>query len=138
MAGYGRNVPVYRKIYNHIELLDGSEELVQEMPSGVKKHLCKIQEFDWGTMRYDCILGVWCLGYLNITEHKTVLAGMQGSIKPSGYIILMEPVLKNEDEVDEKFIAEKGQWLRARKTSYYTKLFQQLQIPIYKTYHYAR
>ena len=59
-------------------------------------------------MRYDCILGVWCLGYLNITEQETVLARMQGSIKPSGYIILMEPVLKNEDEVDEKFIAEEG------------------------------
>ena len=59
-------------------------------------------------MRYDCILGVWCLGYLDITEHETVLTGMQGSIKSSGFIILMEPVLKNEDEVDEKFIAEEG------------------------------
>ena len=59
-------------------------------------------------MRYDCILGVWCLGYLNIAEIKTVLPRMQGSIKPSGFIILMEPVLKDEDEVDEKFIAEEG------------------------------
>ena len=45
----------------------------------------------------------------------------------------MEPVLKNEDEVDEKFIAEEGQWLRARKPSYYTRLFQRLKIPLYKT-----
>ena len=38
MAGWGRNVPVYKDCFRYIELLDGSDEMVAEMPNDVIRH----------------------------------------------------------------------------------------------------
>ena len=43
MAGWGRNVPVYQNIFEHIELLDGSDGMADLMPDGVDVVPCKIQ-----------------------------------------------------------------------------------------------
>ena len=96
MAGWGRNIPVYKDYFRFIELLDGSDEMVAEMPTEVIRHKRLIQNYLWPKRRYDCILGVWCLCYLHGEDLKTILLKMKASLKSSGYILLMEPVLKKE------------------------------------------
>ena len=107
MAGWGRNVPVYKDYFRYIELLDGSEEMVAEMPTDVIRHKRLIQDYFWPKNRYDCIMGVWSLCYLHGEDLKTVLLQMQTSVKASGFIIFMEPVLKEESQEDEQEVAEK-------------------------------
>ena len=58
MAGWGRNVPVYKDCFRFIELLDGSDEMVAEMPADIIRHKRLIQDYFWPKSRYDCILGV--------------------------------------------------------------------------------
>ena len=128
MAGWGRNVPVYKDCFRYIELLDGSDEMVAEMPKEVIRHKRLIQDHLWPKRRYDCILGVWCLCYLHGEELKTVLLQMQSSIKASGFIVLMEPVLSEESPTDEEKIAEEEAQIRARKTRWYEWMFRQLDL----------
>ena len=73
MAGWGRNVPVYKDYFRYIDLLDGSDEMVSEMPTDVIRHKRLIQDYFWPKSRYDCILGVWSLCYLHGEDLKTVL-----------------------------------------------------------------
>ena len=67
-----------------------------------------IEHFSWPLDEYDCIVGVYCLCYLKDDNLKNALAGMQRSVKKTGYIVLMEPVLLEENENDEEPFKEAG------------------------------
>jgi hypothetical protein len=138
MAGWGRNVPVYKDCFRFIELLDGSDEMVAEMPTEFVRHKCLIQNFLWPKSRYDCILGVFCLCYLHGEDLDNVLLRMQASVKTSGFIVLMEPVLREGSQADENKIAEPEAQMKARKSSSYTRLFQRFGLRVMDTRFYKR
>ena len=56
---------------------------------------------------------------------------MQSSIKPSGYVVLMEPVLEDGDGPDEIDFKEKGQGMKIRKLNWYKSMFKRHQIVTY-------
>ena len=122
---------MYKDYFRYIELLDGSDEMVAEMPTDVIRHKRLIQDYFWPKIRYDCILGVWCLCYLRGERLLDALAGMEKSVKELGYIVLMEPVLA-EDSVHETV-----QWdencrdEQARKQSWYERQFKRLGIKVH-------
>ena len=103
------------------------------MPTDVIRHKRLIQDYFWPKSRYDCILGVWSLCYLHGEDLETVLLRMQTSVKSSGFIVFMEPVLKEASSVDEQEIAEKEAQMKARKTRWYEQLFQQLDLQLLET-----
>ena len=57
-----------------------------------------------------------------------VIYGMQAGIKASGYIVLMEPVLGENESLDEISFKKEGQCMKVRKLSWYKKLFQHHKI----------
>ncbi len=77
MAGYGRNYPVLKKNFRHVEMLDGSAEMWEHNNHPVTKHFLKIEDFKWPVDEYDCVLGVWCLCYLSGERLLDALAGME-------------------------------------------------------------
>ena len=67
---------------------------------------------------------------------KNALAGMQRSVKKTGYIVLMEPVLFEENEIDEEPFKEAGQKMVIRKSSWFDKLFKKYLVNVIDTeYH---
>ena len=103
------------------------------MPTDVIRHKRLIQDYFWPKSRYDCILGVWSLCYLHGEDLETVLLRMQTSVKSSGFIVFMEPVLKVESPVDEQEIAEKEAQMKARKSRWYEQLFRRLGLQLLET-----
>ena len=138
MAGYGRNYPVLKKNFRHVEMLDGSAEMWEHNNHPVTKHFLKIEDFKWPVDEYDCVLGVWCLCYLSGERLLDALAGMEKSVKELGYIVLMEPVLA-EDSVHETV-----QWdencpdEQARKQSWYERQFKRLGIKVHSIKRYPQ
>ena len=138
MAGYGRNYPVLKKNFRHVEMLDGSAEMWEHNNHPVTKHFLKIEDFKWPVDEYDCVLGVWCLCYLSGERLLDALAGMEKSVKELGYIVLMEPVLA-EDSVHETV-----QWdencrdEQARKQSWYERRFKRLGIKVHSIKRYPQ
>ena len=110
---------MYKDYFRYIELLDGSDEMVAEMPTDVIRHKRLIQDYFWPKIRYDCILGVWCLCYLHGEDIKTVLLKMKASVKSNGCIVFMEPVLSDVSQDDEEKIAEDQAQMKARKRRWY-------------------
>ena len=131
MAGYGRNLPVLQKKFNNIEMLDGAEDMASGMPQNVTKHVQYIQEFNWPEQKYDCVVGVFCLSYLDEEEIDTVLNKMYLSLNHFGYIVLMEPVLQVEEDVKERQQKITEQKMTIRSVKYYKKRFQKLQIALF-------
>ena len=87
----------------------------------MKKHQKCIEKFKWPEDSYDCVVGVFCLCYLQGQNLKNALAGMERSIKETGYIVLMEPVLENSAEEKEKPFGEEGQKMMIRKRNWYER-----------------
>ena len=52
----------------------------------------KIQDFDWPEERFDTIIGIWCLGYLNYIDRFNTLVGIQKALKEGGHVILFKAV----------------------------------------------
>ena len=75
-------------------------------------------------------MGVWSLCYLHGQELKTVLLQMQTSVKSSGFIVFMEPVLSDGSQNDDKKIAEDQAQMKARKRRWFEQLFQQLDLQL--------
>ena len=91
----------------------------------ITKHEIRIQEFDWMSQRYDCIIGVWCLGYLNQEERENVMTGITTALKNDGYVILFEAVLKEDDTADQRLHNIRKQQLMIRKEEFYTNFFKE-------------
>ena len=53
-------------------MLDAVKENVESCPRYVEGFHMKVQEFNFVEHRYDCILGVWTLCYLNFADRKEV------------------------------------------------------------------
>ena len=61
---------------------------------------------------------------------------MQASIKPSGFVVLMEPVLEDSEGPDEIDFKEEGQAMKVRKLCWYESMFKRHQIVLFDTqYH---
>ena len=108
MSGIGRNYPVLKKRFREVEMLDGSVEMWKHNKHPVKKLEMQIEHFQWPLDEYDCIVGIYCLCYLKDENLLISLAGMQKSVKGTGYIVLMEPVLNELNEQDDEPFKEKG------------------------------
>ena len=68
MAGYGGNYSVLLNFFTEIEMLEQSQDYANHMPEEVKKYVVMVQNFSWPKDRYQCIVGVWCLCYLNYED----------------------------------------------------------------------
>ena len=55
---------------------------------------------------------------------------MKASVKSSGFIVFMEPVLSEGAKVDEWKTAEDQAQMKARKRRWYEELFQQLNLKL--------
>lgn len=55
---------------------------------------------------------------------------MKASVKSSGFIVFMEPVLSEGAKVDEWKTAEVQAQMKARKRRWYEELFQQLNLKL--------
>ena len=49
-------------------MLEQSQDYASHMPEEVKKYVVMVQNFAWPKDRYQCIVGVWCLCYLNYED----------------------------------------------------------------------
>ena len=93
MAGYGRNLDSTKNFFKNIEMLDGSSEMTKCLPRRVIRHQCKLEEFEWPNYeKYDCILGVFCLGYLTDKQILEIFSAAKRSLKAKGKLIMLEPV----------------------------------------------
>lgn len=138
MAGYGRNYSVLKERFRHVEMLDGSEEMMKRNEHEVTKHRKYIQDFKWPVDEYDCIVGVWCLCYLQGVHLKNALAGMLTSVKERGYLVLMEPVLATDALVEESPFMEHGQGMMVRKRSWYERRFEDMHIEVLDAVYYEK
>ena len=64
----------------------------------------KIQDFDWPEERFDTIIGIWCLGYLNYIDRFNTLVGIQKALKEGGHVIFLKPLLKKMSRKKQKDI----------------------------------
>ena len=55
---------------------------------------------------------------------------MKASVKSSGFIVFMEPVLSEGSKKDEDKIAEDQAQMKARKRRWHEQLFQQLDLQL--------
>ena len=55
---------------------------------------------------------------------------MKASVKSSGFIVFMEPVLSEVSQEDEEEVAEKQAQMKARKRRWFEQLFQQLDLQL--------
>ena len=55
---------------------------------------------------------------------------MKASVKSSGFIVFMEPVLSEVSQEDEDEVAEKQAQMKARKRRWFEQLFQQLDLQL--------
>ena len=120
MAGAGRNYSVLKKKFKYIEMLDASKEMAEEIPYDVEKHLCYIELFKWPSKKYHCIVGVFCLCYIEKSwEITSILSKMEESCVDFGYLLFMEPVLSTDDDVNERDHPDTGQKMKIRSVKYY-------------------
>ena len=102
MSGIGRNYPVLKGKFDEIEMLEGSKLMMSDNKHDVIRHEQRIENFEWPEYKYECVVGVFCLGYLSGDDLVNALIGMRKSLKYFGRIILMEPILNETEDVDEK------------------------------------
>lgn len=57
----------------------------------------KIQDFDWPEERFDTIIGIWCLGYLDYNDRFNTLVGIHKALKEGGHVILFEAVTQENE-----------------------------------------
>ena len=55
---------------------------------------------------------------------------MKASVKSSGFIVFMEPVLSEVSQEDEEEVAEKQAQMKARKRRWFEQLFQQIDLQL--------
>ena len=63
----------------------------------IKTYPQRIQDFQWPEEKYECIIGVWSLCYLDYKDRCDLIKNATKALKEGGHILLFEPVLsKNE------------------------------------------
>ena len=65
-------------------------------------HHKDVRSFNWDERpkRYQCVFGVWCLGYLKKKHCMAMLCGIKRVVQPKGFIILFEAILKQYEIVE--------------------------------------
>ena len=90
-----------KEIFNHVEVLDGSQAMMDQNKHEVdKRHVTMLQDYTFPSNKYDCIFGFSVLGYLTGQEVFDTLSNMESSLTFGGYLILMEPVLPEDHSED--------------------------------------
>mgnify|MGYP005728808133 FL=1 len=98
MAGPGRNYPALKSYFNEVEMLEQSPRLTKLIPWEVKLYEMKVQDFEWPIEEYECVVGVWCLCYLNCEDQQQLISRADGAVKEGGHLIFFEPVLEDDEE----------------------------------------
>ena len=62
----------------------------------------RIQNFDWPEEVYECIIGVWCLAYLETKDIMKHLPKIENSLEDAGYCLLIEPVLSENEKQENR------------------------------------
>ena len=132
MAGQGRNYGVYKHLFETFHMLDGSKEMVALMPKEVEqKWHSNLEAFKWNRNLYDCILGVFCLGYILAEQLPKVLAGIQKGLTATGIVIMAEPVLERGKSKEERHeITEQRLWVRPAQ--FYVQQLQAAGFEVFK------
>ena len=94
MAGCGRNAALLNKYFKKVSMVEAASKNLPWWPKYVEAFNCKVQDFDFKEDNYDCIVGVWCLSYLNSTDREELLDKIFRSLRHKGYLILFEAVLR--------------------------------------------
>ena len=95
-------------------MLERNKSMVESIrkisPPIDKVHHVDARDMNWAAQskRYQCILGVWCLVYLNQEDCQTLLQGIKTALQPGGKVILFESILQ-EDENQERLFGIEGQ-----------------------------
>ena len=74
--------------------------------------------------KYDAIIGNWSLCYLGFTDIENVLTVIKDGLKTNGYLLLKEPILKENEEVP--WLCPSGQWQHIRPRHVYQEYFDQM------------
>ena len=96
MAGNGRNVPLWKKFFTDVTIIDGAQKNFDVCEQDCHKICSDVTNYEYNTDTYDCFTGVWCLGYLDKDkEWSLMLDKIHASLKPDGKLILVEATLRN-------------------------------------------
>ena len=92
-----------------------------------------MKEFNWSqkARSYDCIFCIWGLGYLKRADNMVMLAGIKRALKPNGFIIFFESILRY-DETKSRLHDTIEQQNVVRSRDYYFELFQQAGLRVSK------
>ena len=90
----------------------------------------RIQEFVWQEEYYDCVLGVWCLCYLNSKDKSRIVSKMESALQYGGHMILIEPVLGKNENVLERYHVNTKQQMIIRTEATYRNLFKEFQMHV--------
>ena len=104
--------------------MDGCKEMTDLIEEGIPKTTCYIQDYRWKLDNFDCILGYFCLCYLNVDEIESVLKEMKRSLRIFGCIIMVEPVLKICDTQRERDLDVKEESIKIRKVEFYKDILR--------------
>ena len=74
---------------------------------------------------HDLILGCWCLCYLNEKDRYNLLRWCHNSLAIEHFLILIEPILFEDEKVKGRFHAKIGQQMVLRHIKFYVDLFEQ-------------
>ena len=129
MAGCGRNMELLGRHFSEVEMLERNNSMAAAIGRLSRRpgiiHQQDVRNFDWAERveRFDCIVGIWCLGYLSTQEIKHLLHGVRMALKPDGCIIFFESVL-SASESTARLHAVEAQQNMVRASSYYVELFE--------------
>ena len=124
MAGCGRNATLLKQYFHRVSLMDSGKIMVDQWPRNITGHHKKVQDFSFGEQRFDCIIGVWSLCYLNTNDRGQLIDRIFRSLRPQGFLILFEPVLRK----DEPQVERLHKWREQQMVIRSQKAFQQLLI----------
>jgi hypothetical protein len=63
-------------------MLDCVKKSLDWCPDYVKTIHKRVQDFNFSENRFDCIIGVWSLCYLNTEEREQLINVIYGSLRP--------------------------------------------------------
>ena len=62
-----------------------------------------IQDFEWPTSFYNCVVGIWCFCYLSSDEQQKQTTFIKESLKSKGHLVLFETVLNLKEKQVARF-----------------------------------
>ena len=113
-----------QEYFASVELHDGSGQLKPLWTDNHPSHTMDILSFKWIDGRYDCVVAVWTLSQLKLLQVQAMVHKIDGGLKDCGYVVLIEPVLDDDEKGRERpaKVEDEGHVVRADAT--YQRFFK--------------